>query len=79
VTPPFLFSSLASLASTGDFAGTFELHLTVPSLDPSAQDRFCEVCCLLGVKPVLIHAPGARMALQPMTSSYLQGPISLVS
>ncbi len=79
VTTSPLFSSLTSLAAAGGFSGTFELHLTVPSLDPQAQAHFTEICRLLGVKPILILAPGARMALQPMTSSYLQGSIEVVS
>lgn len=33
----------------------------------------------MGVKPVLIHAPGALMASQPMTSSYLQGTAAEVA
>ena len=79
VTAPTLSQALSSLASSGGFSGTFELHLTVPPLDPAAEAHFLEVCPALGLKPVLIHAPGAHLAYQPMTSSYLQGPIELVA
>lgn len=79
MTATHLLSSLSSLSDAGGFSGTFELHLTVAPLDPVAQGSFVSLCDQLGVKPVLIHAPGARMALQPMTFSYLEGDIRRVA
>lgn len=68
------FRSLPSKA----FEGVFELHLTADAANPGDQARFGEACRRLGVKPVLIEAPGAALTLQPMTSSYHRGTLGQV-
>ncbi|MCU0659585.1 MAG: hypothetical protein MUF64_31260 [Polyangiaceae bacterium] len=79
VTNPRISSELAGFAAARQFRGVFELHLTVPPLEENAQREFRDLCAQLALKPILIHAPGAFMALQPMTSSYLQGEAPLVA
>jgi hypothetical protein len=79
VTNPHISSELAGFAAARQFRGVFELHLTVPPLEENAQREFRDLCAQLALKPILIHALGAFMALQPMTSSYLQGEAPLVA
>jgi hypothetical protein len=54
-----------------DLEGVFEAHLTVDAAGDSQKFRIA--CAALGLKAVLIEAPGARVAVQPMTSSYHRG------
>lgn len=56
------------------FEGSFEAHLTVDA-EKKDQARFGLVCAHVGAKPVLIEAPGAALAVQPMTSSYHRGAL----
>jgi len=69
--------SQPALTTTSSFNGVFELHLTVAA--PGAEGgRFREACLGLGLKPILIEAPGAQLTLQPMTSSYHRGSLDEV-
>jgi hypothetical protein len=54
-----------------DLEGVFESHLTVEA--GGDLQKFRMVCAGLGVKAVLIEAPGALVDVQPMTSAYHRG------
>lgn len=53
---------------------TFEAHLTVsPSASAGWREGFEGSCRRLGLKPLLIEAPGAVLPIQPMSSSFHHG------
>lgn len=58
---------------------TFEAHLTVSPASAGGRvawaGRFGEACGGLGLKPLLIEAPGAAAPLQPMASAFLHGSL----